>query len=112
MRPRFSPSRKGLLGFGLAGCILAAAGIALSAGSPPPPGTASTAAFSISGSAEPLQPGVTTHLSLAVSNAQSTRLYLRSIGAVVDSAVLPDGTPAPSQCAGYLDPSLPNTWTS
>src|SRR4051794_12575563 len=113
MRLHLSLSRKSsLLGFGLAGGLLAAAGIALSAGSPPPTGAAPTAAYSITGTTEPLQPGVTTHLTLTVSNPQTTRLYLTSVAAAVDSAVLPNGSPAPAACAGYLDPSLPHPWTS
>src|SRR4051794_7783084 len=113
MRLHLSLSRKSsLLGFGLAGGLLAAAGIALSAGSPPPTGAAPTAAYSITGTTEPLQPGVTTHLTLTVSNPQTTRLYLTSVAAKIDSATLPNGSPAPAECAGYLDPRLPHTWTS
>src|SRR4051812_29933851 len=82
MRLHFSFTRKSsLLGFGLTGALLAAAGIALSAGDPPPTGTASTAAYSISGTTETLQPGVPTHLTLTVSNPQSARLYLNSVSA-------------------------------
>jgi hypothetical protein len=110
-----SLSRKtALLGSGMVVVLLAVAGIALSAGSAPPTGAATTGsgAFSITGTTDTMRPGVATTLTLTVSNPQSTMLFLSSVSASVASAVYPNGTPAPAVCAGYLSPALPHTWTS
>jgi hypothetical protein len=75
--------------------------------------TTSGGAFTISGTLGGMHPGVTTNLSLTVSNPQSSPLYLQSVSASLVSAVYTGtSTPAPTACAGYLSPALPHTWTA
>lgn len=75
--------------------------------------TTSGDAFTISGTLGGMHPGVTTNLSLTVSNPQSSPLYLQSVSASLVSAVYTGtSTSAPSACAGYLSPALSHTWTT
>jgi hypothetical protein len=75
--------------------------------------TSAGGAFTISGTLGGMHPGVTTNLSLTVSNPQSSPLYLQSVSASLVSAVYTGtSTAAPAACAGYLSPTLSHTWTA
>ncbi len=99
-------------------CVLlagAAAVISASApaGSQPRYVTTAAGAFTLTGSIGGMSPGVTTSLTLTVSNPQSVPLHLQSVAASIASAIYTGtGTPAPPTCASYLTPTLPHSWTS
>ncbi|HWF49161.1 MAG TPA: hypothetical protein VG294_00840 [Solirubrobacteraceae bacterium] len=105
------------LRIGVLAALLGVAAIALTPRhAPPRPGVAvntASGAFTITGTADGLSPGVTSSLVLTASNPGSSDLTLSTVSASVTSAVY-QGTsnPAPAECAGYLSPALPHTWTA
>ena len=70
-------------------------------------------AFNITGKVAGMYPGRESQLALTVENPQTTQLKLNTVEASVTSAVYTGTkTPAPAECAKYLSPGLPHSWTT
>src|ERR1700747_342698 len=107
--------KKGVIRSSAIALVLALAGFFISTRTVAHPAFVNTAsgAFNITGEVAEMYPGRESQLSLTVENPQTTQLKLNSVEASVTSAVYTGtSTPAPANCAKYLSPELPHSWTS